>query len=113
MARVFTVKVENEEISLHELRKAFIRNPEAMASLLSEVMNTFGNQYLFGFATGQESRDPVHRSLQRSIIAFTLGVLSGISDQEHTDPRNGDAIYTAKKIRKMFESGDLDIGAMI
>lgn len=54
-----------------------------------------------------------HRTLQRKIVGFCLGVLHGIADQEYTDPRNADAINTAKKISKMMDNGDLPIGPYI
>ena len=118
MARVFeiTIKPEDEKpqvISLHTLRKAFINHPEEMAALLAEVLNSFYDPFEFGTATGKECQDPVHRSTQRSIVAFVLGVLTGISEQDHTDPRNEDAIYCAKVIRKGIESGNFYFGGRI
>lgn len=84
---------------------------------LAEIIDTFLNRGGLnannaGKEVGLELRN-THRTLQRLAVAFSLGILDGISRQEYFDARNADAIKTAKKITEMRENGDLDIGAFI
>lgn len=82
---------------------------------LAEIIDTFLNRsgrFNSGEEVGLELRT-THRSLQRLVVEFSLGVLDGISQQEYVDVRNGQAIATAKKIAKMRENGELNIGAFI
>jgi hypothetical protein len=54
-----------------------------------------------------------HRTLQRLAICFAFGIIAGLSEQEHTDPRNETAIQTAKKIKAMIDKGELLFGLYI
>jgi hypothetical protein len=54
-----------------------------------------------------------HRTLQRLAVCFAFGIITGLSEQEYTDPRNETAIQTAKKIAQMLEKGDLPLGLYV
>ena len=54
-----------------------------------------------------------HRTLQRLAICFAFGVIVGLSEQEHTDPRNETAIQTAKKVAQMLAEGEFPFGLYI
>lgn len=83
-----------------------------MAESIDRFLNNFNNPSHTGIEVGKELRT-THRTLQRSAVAFALGILEGISEQERTDARNEVAIRTAKKIKKMREDGDLPLGSFI
>lgn len=83
-----------------------------MAESIDRFLNSFNNPSLTGIEVGKELRT-THRTLQRSAVAFALGILEGISEQERTDARNEVAIQTAKKIKKMRDDGDLPLGSFI
>jgi hypothetical protein len=46
-------------------------------------------------------------------ICFCFGVIAGLSEQDHTDPRNETAIHTAQKVAQMLEAGELPMGLYI
>ena len=79
--------------------------PEKLAKLIGEVMNSFGNPAEFGLQVGQEMHTE-HRTLQRLVIIWAFNLLKGISHQEYTDPRNEDAIVAAKKLAEMMDEFD-------
>ena len=54
-----------------------------------------------------------HNTLQRAVVGFALGILYGISQQEHTDDRNRTAIETAQKIAAQIDNDQLLIGQFI
>jgi len=47
------------------------------------------------------------------VICFALGLIAGLAEQEHTDPRNATAIQTAKRIAAMLQNGDLPFGPYV
>ncbi len=64
-------------------------------------------------ATGRAGRSvwncAAPHTLQRLVICFALGLIAGLAEQEHTDPRNATAIQTAKRIAAMLQNGDLPL----
>jgi hypothetical protein len=68
-----------------------------------------GKQFEEGQDIGQLLRR-THRTLQRLAICFALGLIVGLSEQEYTDPRNEEAIKTAKKVAQMVQNGELSMG---
>lgn len=69
-----------------------------------------------GFAEGKEIGLQLrftHRTLQRLAICFALGMIIGLSEQEHSDPRNETAIKTAKKLAQLVEEDELPMGLYI
>lgn len=81
-------------------------NAEQLAELLDDWLNSsFGSQHQ-GITIGLKLRR-THRTLQGSLVEFVLGILRGISQQEHTDARNETAIETAKEITRLLEEGKL------
>lgn len=87
-------------------------NAEQFRELLDDFLNSGGKDFPTGLEVGRQMRF-THRTLQRLVVAFSLGVLCGISEQEHTDARNETAIKTAKKIKQMMNDGELPLGMYI
>jgi hypothetical protein len=87
-------------------------NPEQFRELLDDFLNSGGKDFPVGKEIGEQMRF-THRTLQRLVVAFCLGVITGISDQEYTDARNETAIETAKKIKQLMDEGELPLGQYI
>lgn len=85
---------------------------DEFAGVLDDYLNNGGKQYKDGLVVGRNLRG-THRTLQRQAIGFCLGIICGLSEQDHTDLRNEAAIETAKKIKEMYETGNLDIGGYL
>ena len=103
--------IENVELSISKIAKA--SNFRNVARFFDVFLNNMGRD---GYRSGKESGSllrTTHRTLQRSFICWCIGALGGIADQEHADARNIDALNSAKKISKMVESGDINMGAFI
>jgi hypothetical protein len=79
---------------------------------LDEFLNLGGKGYREGKEVGLQLRF-THRTLQRLVVCFALGMIAGLSEQENTDPRNETAIQTAKKLVQLMESGELPLGLYI
>lgn len=77
--------------------------------LFDEWLNFGGKQLAEGKLVGLQLRF-THRTLQRQAVAFALGIIAGLSEQEYTDPRNETAIQTAKKIVQLMQSDQLPLG---
>lgn len=99
-----------EEISTYQLVRALTL--ENFTKLFDDFLNLGGKQYAEGKEVGERLRF-THRTLQRSAVCFALGLIAGISQQEHTDPRNEQAIETAQKIKEMLDAGDFPLGAYL
>ena len=82
---------------------------ENFVYMFDSFLNYGGKQYHEGKNVGKDLRT-THRTLQRSAIAFALGLIVGISDQEYTDARNETAIETAKKIAELYKNGEIPLG---
>ena len=85
---------------------------QQFTEMIDDFLNIGGKQFNTGKIVGEALRSH-HRTIQRSSIAFSLGLLVGISDQKHTDLRNGQAIETAKNIAQMWDDGQLNIGGYV
>lgn len=85
---------------------------QELADLITFNLNVMTRDWGFAEEVGLLLRNK-HRTLQRSVVVFCLGILKGISQQEHTDARNADAIATAKQVTEMVENGDLNVGMFI
>ena len=96
-----------EAVSIYQLARSM--TPENFAALLEDYLNLGGKQYQEGRVVGLYLRH-THRTLQRLAVCFALGVVAGLSEQDHTDPRNESAIATAKRIAQMVREGDLPLG---
>ncbi len=99
-----------ETISVYSLAKSL--TPETFASLLDDFLNLGGKGFREGKEIGLQLRF-THRTLQRLAVCFAFGMITGLSEQEYTDPRNETAIQTAKKIAQMLEQDDLPLGLYI
>jgi hypothetical protein len=92
--------VDDAEVSTNAIAKGM--TPESLAGLLEDYVNTFSSGYKRGQKTGR-SLQRTHRTLQRSVIVELVGVIAGLAEQEHTDPRNKQSIALAKKIKELYE----------
>ncbi|HNZ02402.1 MAG TPA: hypothetical protein PKJ34_14400 [Anaerolineaceae bacterium] len=99
-----------ETISIYLVARSL--TAQNFAALLDEYLNLGGKGYREGREIGLELRS-THRTLQRLVICFALGLIAGLAEQEHTDPRNATAIQTAKRIAAMLQNGDLPFGPYV
>lgn len=99
-----------EQISIYKVAKSM--TPENFSKLFEDYLNLGGKQFQEGRLIGLHLRRS-HRTLQRLAICFALGVIVGLSEQEHMDPRNETAIATAKKVAEMHKAGELPTGFFI
>ena len=104
------LETSEPEVSIHELARKF--TCEKFGELLEDFVNYGGKQYREGFEIGTRLTG-IHRTLQRNVIALCLGVVCGLSHQKLTDDRNAKAVESAKKIERMLNDGDLDLGSYI
>ena len=99
-----------EMLSVYSLAKSLTTGN--FANLLEDYLNLGGKGYREGREIGLQLRY-THRTLQRLVICFALGLIAGLSEQEFTDPRNETAIQTAKQIVQRLENGELPVGPYI
>ena len=99
-----------ETIDVYTLAKSL--STENLAALLDDFLNLGGKGLREGKEVGLQLRF-THRTLQRLAVCFAFGIITGLSEQEYSDPRNETAIQTAKKIAQMLEKGDLPLGLYI
>ena len=81
---------------------------ENFTCLLDDYLNLGGKGFREGKQVGLQMRT-THRTLQRLVICFALGMIAGISEQEYTDPSNEVAIKSAKKLTKMLDDDELPL----
>lgn len=105
--RISTQKINGEDAPL-EVSHLHLTIGQ-FTTLFDNFLNLGGKQYREGNQVGKNLRS-THRTLQRQAICFCLGLIAGLSEQQYTDPRNDDAIKTAKKIKDMLETGQLNCG---
>lgn len=86
-------------------------SPEQIADILDSYLNVIGRT-TGGYEVGKKLA-LTHPTLQRLAVLFAIDMLCGISERNHTDARNADAIETAKKIKAMREADELPIGQFI
>lgn len=96
-----TYVATGQEVSIGALAKSL--TPEQLALLLQDYANSFDSSYRRGLQIGKDLHT-AHRTIQRSIIVELVGILAGLAEQEHTDPRNAQAIALARHIRKLYEA---------
>ncbi len=99
-----------EEVSIYKVAKSM--TPENFAKLFEDYLNLGGKQFQEGRLIGLHLRH-THRTLQRLAVCFALGMIVGLSEQDYTDPRNAQAIETAKKLAQMFRDGELPLGSYL
>lgn len=99
------------EISVFDITKNLTRRN--LADILSEWLNMGFKDYKDGVALGKMFQTE-HRTMQGVIIRFCLGVIIGMSkDVQYTDARNETPIEMGKKLAKMVEDGELNMGYLI
>src|SRR4030066_1609424 len=96
-----------QKISVYFLAKSL--SLENFAAMLDDFLNLGGKGFREGKEIGQQLRF-THRTLQRLAVCFAFGLISGLSEQEYSDPRNETAIQTAKKVVQLMETGELPVG---
>jgi hypothetical protein len=99
-----------ETLSTHTLARSM--TSENFTALFDDFLNLGGKDFREGKEIGLQLRF-THRTLQRLAICFAFGIIVGLSEQEHTDPRNESAIQTAQKVAQMLEAGELPLGLYI
>ena len=104
------IEETGETISTYTVARSL--TSDNFAALLDEFLNLGGKDFREGKEIGLQLRF-THRTLQRLAICFSFGLISELSEQDFTDPRNETAIETAKKIAQMLEDGDLPLGLYI
>jgi hypothetical protein len=96
-----------QTVSTHQIARSM--TPENFAKLFDAYLNIGGKGLSAGKEIGLQLRF-THRTLQRLVVCFCLGMITGISEQDHTDARNEIAIKTAKKVTQLLEAGELPTG---
>ncbi len=99
-----------EVVSIYAVARSI--TPEKFARLLDSYLNFGGKGANEGRLVGLQLRK-THRTLQRLAICFALGLIVGLSEQEHSDARNETAVETAKKLAEMVRKGELPMGMHI
>ena len=96
-----------ETLSTHTLARSM--TAENFTALFDDFLNLGGKDFREGREIGLQLRF-THRTLQRLAICFAFGIIAGLSEQQHTDPRNETAIQTAQKVSQMIEAGEFPLG---
>jgi hypothetical protein len=97
----------DETLSTHTLAR--LMTAENFTALFDDFLNLGGKDFREGKEIGLQLRF-THRTLQRLAICFVFGIIVGLSEQDYTDPRNQEAIQTAKKVARMMEAGEFPLG---
>ena len=92
------------EVSMRTIVNA-VRLAEQFADLLEAVVNSYDIGRRHGEETGKHLCK-IHPTLQRSLIAELLGIISELAKIDYTDARNEMAIAACKEIVAM----NLDLG---
>ena len=103
-------ELSDESISTHSIARSMTLIN--FTKLLDEFLNLGGKGFSEGKTVGLELRF-THRTMQRLVICFAFGIIVGLSEQEHTDPRNDTGIQTARKIAEMIKNNELPFGLYI
>ncbi len=109
-AKTSSRELTGEEISIYKVAKSM--SAENFAKLFEDFLNLGGKQFQEGRLIGLHLRH-THRTLQRLAVCFSLGLIVGLSEQDYSDPRNAQAIETAKKLAQMFRDGELPMGSYL
>lgn len=99
-----------ETLSTHTLARSM--TAENFTAMFDDFLNLGGKDFREGKQIGSQLQF-THRTLQRLAICFAFGIIVGLSEQEHTDPRNEIAIQTAQKVAQMLEAGEFPLGLYI
>jgi len=102
-----TTVLTGETISVYTVARSMTL--DNFTKLLDEYLNLGAKDFRSGKEIGLKLRT-THRSLQRLAVCFAFGIIAGLSEQQFTDPRNEEAIKTAKKVAAMIEKGELPFG---
>lgn len=100
----------DETISIYALARSM--TPENFTKLFDQYLNLGSKGFSEGKHIGLNLRS-THRTLQRLAICFAIGLIIGLSEQEHSDARNETAIKTAKIVAQMMEEDELPLGLYI
>ena len=106
------IKDEVMTVGYSRLGRSLADQPEKVSKLLGEMLNNFYSHGRTGYETGQALRRE-HRTLQRSVVMWAFFLIKGISEQEHTDPRNEMAIEAAQKLAKMLNDDEFNFGPLV
>ena len=96
-----------EVVSIYGIARSI--TPLNLAKLLENYLNLGGKGLNEGKLIGLHLRHS-HRTLQRLAVCFALGLITGLSEQEHVDARNEEAIKTAKMLAQMVRDSNLPLG---
>jgi hypothetical protein len=99
-----------ETISIYALARSMA--PENFTEFFDQYLNLGAKGFQEGRQIGMNLRT-THRTLQRLAICFAIGLVIGLSEQQHSDARNETDIETAKKLARMVEKGELPTGMYI
>lgn len=102
-----TVRSNEQDVKVMGLGKKL--EGEQIAQLLLDNLNSFRDPFMSGWGVGKALQG-AHCTLQRAVVGWLLGVLTGLSEVQYTDGRNETAIATARKIAKMFRNDELPLG---
>lgn len=91
--------------NLSEYDQRKVDQARELADLLENKVNG-GNPYELGKNIGQ-FLTRTHRTLQGNIVKFILGIVESLSEQEHTDARNKQAIEACRIITEQARNGDI------
>ena len=100
----------DETISIYALARSM--TPGNFTKLFDQYLNLGAKGFSEGKQIGLNLRS-THRTLQRLAICFAIGLIIGLSEQEHSDARNETAIKTAKIVAQMMEEDELPLGLYI
>jgi hypothetical protein len=98
------------ETSVYVLSRSM--TTQNVADFLDDYLNVGMKDYREGERVGALLQTS-HRTIQASVIRFALGIIIGLSKQDYTDARNEMPIAMGKKITKMVETGELEMGWII
>ena len=105
------ITIQDTEYTTRDLARSM--DAEQMAGVIDDWLNNIARE---GFNSGKEighTLRTTHRTLQRSAVLMAFGILAGLAEQDYTDPRNTDAIQSAKVIAQMLAEGKLSFGAFL
>lgn len=103
-------ELTGESVSVYSIAKSM--SLINFTHLLDEFLNLGAKSFPEGKNVGINLQS-THRTMQRLVICFALGIIVGLSEQKDTDPRNEVAIETAQKIAEMIKNDELPLGLYI
>lgn len=105
------ITIQDTEYTTRDLARSM--DAEQMAGVIDDWLNNIARE---GFNSGKEighTLRTTHRTLQRSAVLMAFGILAGLAEQDYTDPRNEDAIKSAKVVAQMLAEDKLSFGRFI